>query len=91
MPLNRQVKAVLFIKEKRKITNSDYQSLNNVSRETATRDIKELTEKGLLNPSGQKGTGTADMVRIARENNLQEPVFEQNEDFKTTIYRPSTD
>ncbi len=53
----RQVKAVLFVKEKGKITNSDYQTLNNVSRETATRDIKELTDKGLLNPSGQKGAG----------------------------------
>lgn len=37
------------------------------------------------------GTGTADMVRIAKDNKLQEPVFEQNEDFKTIIYRPSTD
>ena len=37
------------------------------------------------------GTGTSDMVRIARENHLQEPVFEQNEDFKTIVYRPSTD
>ncbi len=37
------------------------------------------------------GTGTADMVRIAKENNLQEPVFEQSEDFKTIIFRPSTD
>src|SRR5690606_8587395 len=37
------------------------------------------------------GTGTADMVRIALENNLQEPVFEQLEDFKTIVYRPSTD
>jgi len=37
------------------------------------------------------GTGTADIMRIAKENNLQAPDFEQNEDFKTTIYRPSTD
>lgn len=37
------------------------------------------------------GTGTADIVRLANENNLQEPVFEQNEDFKTTIFRPSSD
>ena len=34
------------------------------------------------------GTGTADMLRIAKENNLQEPVFEQNEDFTTILYRP---
>lgn len=54
---NRQVKAVLFAKEKGKITNSDYQSLNDVSRETATRDIKELTDKKLFKSSGQKGAG----------------------------------
>lgn len=37
------------------------------------------------------GTGTADMVRIAKENKLQEPVFQQSEDFKTIIYRPWID
>ena len=37
------------------------------------------------------GTGTADMVRIAKENNLPEPNFEQQEAFKAILYRPSTD
>ena len=37
------------------------------------------------------GTGTADIIRIARENKLPEPNFEQHEEFKTTLYRPSTD
>jgi len=37
------------------------------------------------------GTGTADMVRISIENGLQEPDFEQDEQFKVTLYRPSTD
>jgi ATP-dependent DNA helicase RecG len=37
------------------------------------------------------GTGTADMIRIAKEHKLQEPVFEQDEDFKIVIYRPSSD
>ncbi len=37
------------------------------------------------------GTGTMDIIRIARKNNLQEPEFEQNEYFKVIIYRPSTD
>jgi ATP-dependent DNA helicase RecG len=36
------------------------------------------------------GTGTADMIRIAEENNLKEPLFEQNEDFTTIIYRQIT-
>lgn len=54
---DRQVKAVLFTKEKGKLTNSDYQKLNDVSRETATRDLKELIDKHLIKPSGQKGAG----------------------------------
>ena len=37
------------------------------------------------------GTGTADIMRIAKENDLPEPNFEQEEDFKTILYRPSTD
>ena len=54
---DRQVKAVLFTKEKGKLTNSDYQTLNDVSRETATIDLKELIDKQLIKPSGQKGAG----------------------------------
>lgn len=33
------------------------------------------------------GTGTADIVRIAKEAGLQEPEFIQDDDFKTIIYR----
>lgn len=51
---DRQVKAVLFIKEKGKITNSEYQVLNEVSDRTALRDIEELTEKGILVKEGEK-------------------------------------
>ena len=59
---DRQVKAVLFTKEKGKLTNSDYQTLNDVSRETATRDLKELIDKQLIKPSGQKGAGAFYML-----------------------------
>ena len=40
----RQIKAVLYVKEKRKITNSEYQTLNSVSKRTATNDLSELVE-----------------------------------------------
>ncbi|MGJ1273803.1 ATP-binding protein [Sphingobacterium siyangense] len=53
----RQVKAVLFTKNKGKITNTDYQELAGVSRETSTRDIKELIDKKLFKSSGIKGAG----------------------------------
>lgn len=55
----RQVKAVLYVKEKGKITNSDYQTLNNVSKATATRDLTELIEKHkILKRTGDIGAGT---------------------------------
>ncbi len=55
----RQVKAVLFVKEKGRVTNSEYQILNNVSKATATRDLTELVEKHkVLIRTGDIGAGT---------------------------------
>ncbi len=54
---DRQVKAVLFTKENGKITNSEYQKLNDCSRNTASNDLAVLTEKDILKPSGQRGAG----------------------------------
>ncbi len=42
---DRQIKALLYIKEKGKITNSEYQTLNSVSKRTATNDLSELVDK----------------------------------------------
>ena len=50
----RQKKAVEYLKEHDKITNSDYRDLNEVPRKTAKRDFTELVEKEILE---QKGTG----------------------------------
>jgi ATP-dependent DNA helicase RecG len=56
---DRQVKAVLFVKQKGKINNSDYQTLNDVSKATATRDLTELTETHrILKRTGDVGAGT---------------------------------
>ena len=56
---DRQVKAILFVKEKGKITNSDYQTLNDVSKATATRDLTELLETHkMLKRTGDIGAGT---------------------------------
>jgi ATP-dependent DNA helicase RecG len=51
---DRQVKAVLFVKEKGRITNKEYQILNEVSDRTALRDFEELVEKGILIKQGDK-------------------------------------
>jgi ATP-dependent DNA helicase RecG len=44
----RQIKAVLYTKENEKITNSDYQKLNEISKRTATNELTELVEKYVL-------------------------------------------
>jgi len=58
MGLNeRQIKAVLYVKERSKITNKEYQKINSCSRNTATNDLRELVDKGILQQSGKKGAG----------------------------------
>jgi ATP-dependent DNA helicase RecG len=54
---DREIKAVLYIKENGKITNSVYQEINDCSRNTESNDLSELVGKELLKPSGQKGAG----------------------------------
>ena len=58
MGLNeRQILAVLYVKEKGKITNKEYQNNFSVSRQTATRDLTELVNRDLL---ALQGTGKRD-------------------------------
>ncbi len=59
MDLNaRQIKAVMFLNENKRITNKDYQQINNCSRNTATNDLSDLTMKGLILKSNVKGAGS---------------------------------
>lgn len=55
----RQFQAVVYVKEHGRITNSDYQSINLVSKATATRDLSELVLKHhLFEKKGHTGSGT---------------------------------
>ena len=53
----RQIKAVMFVKEKKKITNREYQKLNACSRNTVTNELRVLVQKGIIKESGKKGAG----------------------------------
>ena len=60
MGLNeRQIKAVLYIKQKGKITNKDYKNLTGISRQMATIDLNQLVEKGILIKTGKVSPGVA--------------------------------
>ena len=53
----RQIKAVLYAKENGRITNGEYQTLNNCSRNTASSDLTDLVDKQMLKGSEMKGAG----------------------------------
>ncbi len=59
----RQIKAVLYVKENGKITNGEYRKLNNVSKPTATRDLLYLQENGMFKQVGKTGKGTYYILR----------------------------
>jgi ATP-dependent DNA helicase RecG len=54
----RQIKAVLYVKEKGKITNAEYQQLNSVSRQTASNDLSEIVDKYLIFSNVGVGAGS---------------------------------
>lgn len=54
----RQIKAVMFIKEKGMITNKNYTNLNNISRQSATRDLAELVSKKIIKLIGEGKRGS---------------------------------
>jgi ATP-dependent DNA helicase RecG len=54
----RQIIAVTYIKENEKITNKEYQGINDCSRNTATNDLRDLIKKHVLKESGKRGAGS---------------------------------
>jgi ATP-dependent DNA helicase RecG len=53
----RQIKAILYIKEKGFITNTIYQSLNHLGKTTSTIELQDLVNKNLLKQEGKAGRG----------------------------------
>lgn len=60
----RQIEAILYTKKYGEMTNSVYQKVANVSKATATRDIKELEERELLKNIGTKGSSAVYKLRV---------------------------
>lgn len=59
----RQQKAIIHLKTRRQIGNTEYQKLMGVSKRTAHRDLTELVEKGILEKIGTTGKGAAYVLR----------------------------
>jgi ATP-dependent DNA helicase RecG len=54
----RQIKAVMYVKEKGQITNKEYQEVCAISNRTASRDLADLVSSGLFDQVGITGKGT---------------------------------
>jgi len=54
----RQIKAVMYVKEKGQITNKEYQEICATSNRTASRDLAHLVSLGFLEQIGITGKGT---------------------------------
>ena len=62
----RQIKAVMYVKEKGKITNKEYQKLANVIKKTASRDLADLVKKEVFDQIGTTGKGTFYILKEAK-------------------------
>lgn len=59
MGLNkRQLNAVEFVKKNLKISNKEYQILNQISERTASRELADLVNRQILASSETKGAGS---------------------------------
>lgn len=65
MGLNeRQIKAVMYVKDKGKITNKEYREIVKVSKPTASRELAILIDKNILEQHGITGKGTYYTLKI---------------------------
>ena len=67
MGLNdRQIKAVIYVKERGKITNKEYQKVCNTSERTASRDLAVLVARKVFEQIGTTGKGTSYRLKMSQ-------------------------
>ena len=55
---DRQIKAVLYVKEHGKITNKEYQEVNGIGKSVTIDELRNLVDKQILVRIGETGRGT---------------------------------
>ena len=79
----RQIKAVIYVKEKGKITNKEYRSMFDISDRTALSDLNDLREKGFLGKIGITGRST--IYKLSRSKPEINPKFEKLKAASSTV------
>ena len=54
----RQISAIMYTKEHETISNTEYQTIAQISKRTASRELNELKMKNILVAEGVGGRGT---------------------------------
>lgn len=54
---DRQIKAVLYVKENGKISNIEYQTINDIKKTVSASELQDLTERKILIKIGNTGRG----------------------------------
>jgi len=54
----RQLKSVIYVKEKGQVMNKEYREICNTSARTSSRDLADMVSKGLFEQKGTIGKGT---------------------------------
>jgi ATP-dependent DNA helicase RecG len=86
MGLNeRQVKAVLHVKQHGSIGNKEYQDLTGASKPTVTRDLDAMVRLGILTREGGRGRGVRYRIKASERaqrahNRLRKGSTEGQED-----------
>ena len=65
---DRQIKAVIYVKENGKITNQEYQVICETSNRTATRGLTELVSLKIFQQIGTTGKGTKYVLRRHKDD-----------------------
>ena len=64
---DRQKKAVFYLKINGRISNTEYQKVASSIKKTATRDLNNLKEKGLISQVGSRGPGVHYVIAKKRD------------------------
>jgi len=68
----RQIKAVMYVKRKEKITNMEYQKICNTSARTATRDLTDLVGRDIFEQIGITGKGTSYILKTPQRRHSRQ-------------------
>ncbi|MEW6599820.1 MAG: ATP-binding protein [Nitrospirota bacterium] len=87
----RQLKAVKYVKDKERISTGEYRDMTETSESTALRELRQLTEMGVLEKVGTSGRATHYIIAKAKPFiNSSNPSAKEDEETRHKPVKPVT-